>query len=111
MRGASSLEIWRADIKEIERIGATDDPRQHPADAVLGDQPAARASGSPKRRRPMSSLCRSARNTLPTRPSVGVSWCRMISTGSRESAAEGAAAPAWALSGKRSTVWPLILPD
>jgi hypothetical protein len=105
MRSASSLETRRADIKEIERIGATDDPRQHPADAVLSDQPAARASGSPKRGRRMSRLCRRARNTLPTRPSVGVS------TGSRESAAEGAAAPAWALSGKRSTVWPLILPD
>src|SRR5258705_13301479 len=42
--------------------------------------------GSPKRGRLISNLCPSARSTLPTRPGVDVSWCRTISTGSKESA-------------------------
>src|SRR5258707_816773 len=48
--------------------------------------------GSPKRGRLISNLCPSARSTLPTRPGVDVSWCRTISTGSKEVALEGAAA-------------------
>ena len=37
----------------------------------------------------------SARNALPTRPGVEVSWCRTISTGSKGSAVEGATAAPW----------------
>src|SRR5467141_4005480 len=47
-------------------------------------------SGSPNRGRLISSLCPNARNTLPTRPGLEVSWCRTISTGSKALADEGA---------------------
>src|ERR1700687_5949236 len=88
-------------------------------------------SESPKRGRLISSLCPSARNALPTRPGVEVSWCRTISTGRKGLAVEGSAAEdlvvedlvvedlavedlaaaACAWPGKCGTVSALILPD
>ena len=45
MRSASSLRDPPRGHQQIERVGVADDARQHPADAVLGDQPAARERG------------------------------------------------------------------
>jgi hypothetical protein len=68
-------------------------------------------SGSPNRGRLMSRGCPSARNALPTRPGVEVSWCRMIRTGSPGAPAGGAGRRARTPPGRCSTVSASILTE
>src|SRR5665647_3200618 len=68
-------------------------------------------SGSPKRGRLISSRYPSARNALPTRPGVEVSWCRMIRTGRKGWTTAGAPGAARGLPGRCSTLSASVLID